>query len=59
VSLDWKEPGTFDQWRDQFVNALGSAATCADSPTHIVDAADMIAQAAVELIQQRAKEAGR
>ena len=56
MSLDLKERVTFDMWRDQFTNALGSAATCADSPKHIVEAADMIAQNAVELIQKRASE---
>lgn len=59
MSLDWKDPGTLDMWRDQFVNALGSSASSPGNPKFIVEQADEVAQLAVVLIQQRAKEAGR
>ena len=59
MSLDWKDGATFDQWREQFTNALGSSATGDGTPTMLTMRADAIAQAAVTLIQQRAKEAGR
>jgi hypothetical protein len=59
MSLDWKDGASFDQWREQFVNALGSSASSPGNPKFIVEQADEVAQLAVILIQQRAKEAGR
>jgi hypothetical protein len=57
--LDWKDGVTFDQWREQFTNALSGSAGSELAPSSLVHFADGIAQAAVEVIQKRAKEAGR
>jgi hypothetical protein len=59
MSLDFKAEGNFDQWRDQFTNALNSSASASSPAETIVREADEIAQRAVTLIQERAKEAGR
>jgi hypothetical protein len=59
MSLDFRDPTTFDQWREQFTNALNSSAGSGVPTGQAVLNADNIAQKAVELIQARAKEAGR
>lgn len=59
MSLDFKAAENFDQWREQFTNALSG--TASQSPGDIsvqtmIDRADDVAQRAVLLIQERAKE---
>jgi hypothetical protein len=60
MSLDFRDDATFTMWREQFMNALSGSASSDAVPTgQVVINADNIAQEAVELIQQRAREAGR
>jgi hypothetical protein len=63
MNLDFKDRENFQEWRDQFINALSGTAS-ADFTSQIVAAsvvqrADGIAQAAVELIQARARESAK
>jgi hypothetical protein len=55
MPIDLKDPEVFQFWRDIFLSALEGAAGSGD-PRTIVASADVIAQAAVELIEKRRKD---
>ena len=54
--IDFADPVTFEQWRDVFLSLLEGSAVSDDHPDAVVKSADLIAQAAVELVQARARE---
>lgn len=58
MAIDLTDPATFDQWREQFTNALSGCVSDASTgySARMVDQADKVAQQAVELIQSRAAE---
>jgi hypothetical protein len=56
MSLDFTDRKNFQEWRDAFMNALSGSAAAGSSEPAIVRKADGIAQLAVLLIQERARE---
>jgi hypothetical protein len=56
MPLDFTDPVTFEQWEKYFSAALEGTSVSDDHPDAIVKSADLIAQAAVELVQARARE---